>query len=228
MISDDQIREAAEQYAYAMLDRLPKELPGHTFSPRFERKMKRLIHREKYAAGYRVLKGAAAAVLAAVIGFGLLAAFNSDVRAAVTGWIRGIAPGFFEYRFSGETEEHEKHDYDLGWVPEGFHIYEQRSWEDGGWSIYIDDKETVFLALNYEYGIESAAMFLLQAEAYTLLPSHVGPYPADFYRSDDPAHTNELVWADPENGVLFSLSGPFDEDELIRLAESAITIEKNK
>lgn len=69
-ITEDMLRNAAAEVREAMLDSLPpQEDMNHVFSRRFERKMNRLIQKQK--GGHQTLQRIAAVFLALLLGGGI-------------------------------------------------------------------------------------------------------------------------------------------------------------
>ena len=44
--------------------------------------------------------------------------------------------------------------------------------------------------------------------------------PGEFYEANDESETNELVWFDSEQGILFALSSDLDQETMLKVAES--------
>ena len=67
-----------------------------------------------------VSKYVAVACMFVAVGFGTLLAVNTEVRAAVWGWVSELhADNMYKIFFDGEAEETEGLKYELGWLPEG-------------------------------------------------------------------------------------------------------------
>lgn len=80
-LTDDILRDASRDVRNAMLDSLSNvDIPTHMFSPRFERKMRRLIHRQK--PWYRLLQRVAAVFLVLLLGSGFLLVTNANANIA--------------------------------------------------------------------------------------------------------------------------------------------------
>ena len=89
MINDTMLRQAAAELAIAMNESLPdpKEC-AHQFSPKFEKKIKRLTRRTNHPIIYRSLRRVASILLVVVIGFCSVLAVSAEVRATVLGWVK--------------------------------------------------------------------------------------------------------------------------------------------
>ena len=68
MITDEMLRIAATEANQAICDSLPRpEECDHQFSPRFERKMRRVIRRGRHPVAYKYLRRAACLLVAVTL-----------------------------------------------------------------------------------------------------------------------------------------------------------------
>ena len=88
---------------------------------------------------------------------------------------------------------------------------------------YIDSKRD-FMHFGYILNSNSANLHVFTDDCERIKAS-VNGYSADVYLSQKEGDYNSIVWSNSE-GVLFHLSGPFDMDELILMAESVYSVEK--
>ncbi len=104
MISDEMLCIAAGEYEQALLASLPDvDECYHSFSRRFEKKMRHLCHRVKYASTYSVMKRIACAIIAIVLCGSMLLMLNiffSETATITSGdthtltvdlWVNGVA-----------------------------------------------------------------------------------------------------------------------------------------
>ena len=119
--------KAALQEAYFMeLEELPSEEilsedEALTFSPAFERKMKKLIRRADHPVWYRIAQAAACLLLAALLSGCTVLAVSPEARAAFAGWVREVYETWFVYRYTGEEQPTSENTvYAPTWVPEGY------------------------------------------------------------------------------------------------------------
>ena len=89
MITDEMLAQAAAELADAINESLPDPSEcTHQFSPRFEKKMKRLIRKTHHPFFYRTLRTVASIVLVILIGFGSTLAVSAEAREIVFGWVK--------------------------------------------------------------------------------------------------------------------------------------------
>ena len=83
---------------------LVAEAPEHSFSPAFERKMKKLIRRTDHPVRHRLAQAVACLLLAALLSGCSLLAFSPTARNALAGWVREVFSTWSIYRHSGEAQ----------------------------------------------------------------------------------------------------------------------------
>ena len=218
VITDAALQAAAEEVAMAMLLDVPAE--SHTFSARFEKKMKRLLRRTRHPVGYRVLRYAAAILLAITVLFGAVFAASPEVRAAVVNWVKSAFHEFFRYS-SNETlpPEMESVEYEF-FLPESFGDYSLVTTfdEEKGKTFIFMSNQGELLQFTYAYGGETS--MYVDAENTDVYKGMVGEQSADIYISKNGSETNAIVWQDPESNVLLVISVYADIDELQKIAEN--------
>lgn len=220
MISEEKLRTEARAYEKLMLDCLPNpDECEASFSPKFERKMKKLIRRTDHPYRYWVQKSAACFLLAVLLGGGSLLTFSTDARAAFFGWMREVVENFFVYRYVGEDQE------GLGgmvyrptWVPDGYKVI-QEDIDDVDITITYQNEEGELLAFICSRSSESI-MFRVSQEDAILQQTYVGEYPADLYLDRNPGGGNVLIWQGEEESLFFDIWATFSGEEMIKMAES--------
>lgn len=96
MITDEMMAQAASELADAINESLPAPSEcTHQFSPRFEKKMKRLIRRANHPTIYRALRSVASILLVIMIGFGSTLAVSAEAREIVFGWVKQQYENFY-------------------------------------------------------------------------------------------------------------------------------------
>lgn len=217
-MSDEMIRCAAEAYEQAVLASLPDASQwNHRFSPRFERKMKALCRRQEHPGVYLALRRVACMVLALLIGFCMLLAFNGEARAAIIDWAKKQYEVFTQYSFLEDPEDLKTNVYDLALVPEGYTLWMQEHREEGGAVVYRNGNGQL-LHLNYMFNYGAGAM-VVGHENSILKTATVGKWPADLYVSQKAGVGSVVVWVDEDNQVMFALTAQVEEDMLLEMAE---------
>lgn len=221
MITNETLQVAAEEVAMAMLNNIPKET--HSFSARFEKKMQRLLRRAKHPVFYQVMRYAAVIVLAVTVLFGAVFAVSPTVRAAVIGWVQSVFHEFYKYSSEETTPPDVEYEY---YLPESFDDYTlltEINDEAGKTYIYLNEQGSI---LQFSYAYNSSVDMLVRAENYDICEGVVGKIKADIYISKTGLETNVIVWQDPDNKALLTLSAFADKDVLSQLAQKVQKTEK--
>lgn len=226
MISDEMLCIAAGEYEQALLASLPDaDECDHSFSAKFEKKMRHLCHRVKYASAYSIMKRVACAIIAIVLSGSMLLMLNTEVRAAVIGWIRETYNSFTSYFFVEEVESDESLNYELTKLPEGYKLLTQQETDAGKIAIYQSSEGKIM-----QFGCYSSESGILFVGGYDYDYSQViiSGKTADLYIAKDPTHSNTIVWENAKGNMLFQLTAYLEKDSLMQLAEGVSPIHDTK
>ena len=221
IMTDAALRQAAASVRRAMLSAVPPpEECRHDFSPEFEEKMERLFRAERRRGRFRsVARGAAAILLAVLIGAGVWLASDSRARASFVNWVREVYETYVVYRFTGEAPAETLPEYRLGWLPEGY-VEVSVSEKDGVRSVVYGDTEGVGqdIVLVYFYLRESAEQYVFQIrrEAAVSVNGAQGYF---YCNAEDPA-SSLLAWIDDAGETVFLLSAELPDEVILYMAES--------
>lgn len=229
MISEERLREAAQEAARALAESLPEpEDCLDLIPPDFEERKKGRLPKPAPRPQWSMLKRVACFFVALCLGSTMLLGTNAKAQELFLGWINEIAGTVSSYTFEGSSVNNpERYQYTLPEIPEGYQeesVYEGNGIHD---ALYINDRGDYF-SFDYLYTTENTATALdiLNADEMERKEVVVNGMTADFYFDDTGRNSSALVWNDSETDVLLCLSGYFTEDELIQLAESVIREEK--
>lgn len=144
--------------------------------------------------------------------------FSVEARAAFFGWVREQYENFYVYFFEGDAAVTEPAKYELGWVPENCIFV--TSYETAGGEVYVytDERDTL-IQFSYTSDPDKENTYVEHNGAQDIKAT-VNGHPAEIFVSPNEDKTDGIVWTDPDNNTLFFISGHFDEDTLIRMAES--------
>lgn len=219
-MNEEALYQAAEAYAKALCQSLPEpESCSHTFSPKFEKKMKGVLHQARHPAVKRTLQTAACLFLTLAALFGFTLAVNVEAREAVFGWIQEKCDAFFtHYRYTGIPSEDEGVHYRPGWLPEGFSLLDSATQPGGEILVYASDTGEI-LDFTYSHAPESMD-FYLGTENCSVISLTVGDCPATMYIPEESNRTTTLVWMNEAQDTLFILSSMRSQEEILRIAEN--------
>ena len=220
MISDEMLRIAAEEYEEALLSSLPEDAGcDHAFSPGFERKMRRLCHRVKYASVYSTLRRAACAVVVLVLSASMLLLCNTEVRAAMFGWIKEVYKNITTYSFAGGADEEPvSRSYDFAQVPEGYAVVDRLDTSVGTSILYVHENGAM-MELSYEFGTEDYTFSIISSDHDVYSRENIEGQMMEFYLSTDPNYNSMVLWTNDDH-VMFSISAKCDKDTLIELTKN--------
>lgn len=224
MITDKMLAEAALELDRAILASLPNEEDcDHVFSEFFERKMKKLIRRTNHTVAYKVLRYAACVIISFMLAASALIAFNTDVRAAVVGWVQETFEGVYHYFFPAENRAEdaapssEHVSYSLGWVPDGYTLIDSFEIDTGKTDIYLKDTGDI-LQFTYAIGSDSYSVTIAK-EGYEEKPISPEEFGIEGILSLSPDN-NQVSWIHEDGNIVFTISGLVDENDLIKMAQS--------
>lgn len=222
MISDEMLSQAAAKVAVLINESLPEaSICNHPFSARFERKMGRIIRRANHPILYRTLRSVASILLVMMFGFGSVLAINAEAREIVFGWVKQQYETFYEYLFEGEANNSETNKYYPGWVPDGCELVTIQETAGGETYIYTDDQDTL-IQFYYIFDPDSQKMFVDTVE-YIKESVIINGHSGEVFISLNEAETNSIVWTDNSKNVLFYISGNFEREVLIKMAENVVS-----
>lgn len=223
MIPEDRLAEAAKLSCQLYTDYLTQNYdPGcqHTFTPEFEKKMKRLKRKADHPFLYQSLRRVAAITLALLIGGCAWLAADVDVRAAFVGWIKERYDIFFVYRYNGDSSVKVSNELPADkptWIPNGYTITEEIDTETRKILIYQNEMGQL-LNVMCCYDPNGTGIFVNAADG-EITSATVQEYNADLILFDDSSTANAILWTD-QNDNAFYISAFLDKDGLLKIANS--------
>lgn len=221
MISDELLSQAAEAYILALADSVPdREDYQHRFSPRFERKMRRVIRKGNHPVVYKAMRAAGCAALALVISFLMLMAVNPSARAAVMDWIREIYASYYfhSYYEQDANTEYLNIRYELGYVPQAHTLFDFRESQHNAAYSFSDQSGNM---LFFTYSKSPASVeFFSDLNHDTIENVKIKDHRGLFLHSSQADTASILQWLDEDTHALLILSGFMEKEELIKIAEN--------
>ena len=224
MITDEQLKAAALELDSALMENLPE--PGEQeFSPRFERKMKRLLRKGRPSAWVNHCLRAAAVLLTVLLVGGIVLISSPETLAEFRGLFYEVEQEHrYRYVLEGWVEEEDMCAYRMGWIPEGYELRHSEIRYTHGMQTYANAEKHV---LNFNYVIQTGKGGVLihrtfSAVDYELKDTIVNGQGANLFviTQKSGAVTYTVIWMNAERSVLFEVSGARSEAEAVRIAES--------
>ena len=180
--------------------------------------MKQLIKLEMHPLLFYAKRIVAAILIIICVSGCLVLGFSEDVRADAIRWfMEHFAENGYRYQKEAEVAI-DLTRYTLeGIVLDGYQLIDRTEKEDVVDEAYVgeDGSLLVFTAMNSskqkEFNVSSDQSMVIETV-------YVNGNKADLYLSENPYESNVIVW-EGSNGVLFSLGGILDKEQLISMAE---------
>ena len=174
--------------------------------------------KKKHIIWPRVRSAAACFLLAVLLTGSAILTFSVEARAAFFGWVREQYENFYVYFFEGEAAVADPAKYELGWLPENCVFV--TSYETAGGEVYIytDERDTL-IQFSYTSDPDNENVYVTHNGAEKIEVT-VNDYPAEIYISPSENETDSIGWTNPNTNTLFFISGHFDQETFIRMAES--------
>ena len=166
----------------------------------------------------RVRSAAACFLLAVLLTGSAILTFSVEARAAFFGWVREQYENFYVYFFEGETAVADPVKYELGWLPDGCVYVTTIENESGEIFIYTDERDTL-IRFSYDRAADSS-MLSVDVAGNETIPVKINGCPGEISISPSEDETDQIIWIDNETNTLFLISGHFDQETFIRMAES--------
>ncbi len=218
MISEERLQAALTRYHQQYLDSLPEpEEYRFECSAEVEKKMRRLIRRQKHPVCYQVLRGTLAAVLALVLLFGAVFAVSPEVQAAVMRWLQENLGGSFHYytETPEPTNPEALPDIAPPQLSDRYRLLETQRFQTSVHYTYLNN--TTGQAAKFSY--YASGELVLKTEDCGHFTEEINGVTADIYIWDSDEIANVIVWKDTSEELLCCISGFEDKKTLLQMAE---------
>ena len=144
--------------------------------------------------------------------------FSVEARAAFFGWVREQYDNFYVYFFEGGATVSDPVRYELGWLPDGCVYVTTIESENGEILIYTDEHDTL-IRFSYDRATDGSNLSVDSAGNETI-PVKINGNPGEISIYPSEGETDHITWIDSETNTLFFITGHFDQETFIRMAES--------
>ena len=228
-ITDEELVVATTMVSEAMLRTLPEpeECTGQ-FTAQFEEKIEKLKKTAASKANWKKFaRSGVAAVLVILIGFSVLCAFNTEVRAVVFTWFKEKFESCTTYWFSSDVDT-VLPEYKLSWVPDGYELISEESYHFTYGAMYQKGSNSLN-SFTFAYNIAGDDMQLTIQSiygSYDSTPVDINGGYGEFYLSDTPNETNALIWFDEEHNIVFAITSYLDQEDILQIASNVKLVSK--
>lgn len=189
---------------------------------------KKWAERRQKPVWKRAAKMVATIALIGILSLGMLMLISPKVYAAVVNWVTEWYDTYVMYRFSGEHSESDLPEYQLSYIPEGYHHdAEVLSTPDD----YSRATSMRFMAysgdhwLFFQYGpMDSGSAMSIELENMFVSEISINGNPGQLYSSTTDTQSSCITWINTKNNTYFFIDGFLSDDELIRIAQSVTLI----
>lgn len=224
--SDEDLQIAARAVQNAMLRSLEEDSEQpHVFSESFLERMRALFRvDDRRRTIRRALQHAAIIVIGIFLAGALLLAFNPEIRADFTRWVRNTYEKSFFYQFfssedsvAPDEDSNSLPDVEFGWLPGEYD--HQKIFDDGSHIIIFLEGSTDTIILEY-WTTDTIKYLELFTDDFIQDTVLVSGHPADFYQAVNSNTANALVWTIDNDSIVFYLNAFQSKDILIKIAEN--------
>ena len=210
------LKESARLANEEWLNSLPKEPEKHNFSERFEWRIRKIPEQQFTPTPpwlQQVSRYAASILLIGICSSGLLFATNVIARNSIVEWFE---ENILHIEYQGNN-------YLSGllfeptWIPYGYFFQESIELENMTFLNYYNEKGEI-LTLSYFKGTTSTDLQINPDSVFQRVSIQNNPGYVQIFGIN--ATQNQITWIDEKNNIIFTISGPLNENELIRMAQS--------
>lgn len=226
MISEEMLRSAAATSRTIFVAHLERDFDpawGHTFSPAFMRKIKKLTRRADHPGFYHGLQRVASIFLAMLIGASVCLSVNTQARAAFVQWVREVYEEYILYRYFSTPQDDTLPTYEITALPDGYILTDSITDETSCIQIFEQGDSVILFLYRFVSSDTQTEIFLGDYQYESI---QFGSVFYDFYAPEDKNFSNELLWFDNQNHMEFQLSSFLDKTEMVEIAAS-VTRPKN-
>ena len=231
MMTDEMLYRAAKQVNTAIVEHWEQhEVEEHSFSLRFERRIRRLTRKANNPQLYRFLNKVACLLLIALVSFAAVMTFDVEARAAFVRWVKEIYEEHIIYRFYGDREESASLNYRVTWVPEGFELVEgHKSIVSRGEYYQKGDNILEGFAVYWSLNEDGDQSMIVTHGEYDHSFLDINGHKAELYDDISEDESDIIIWFDEEKSMDFHINYlNISLEDAIKIAENIVPVEEEK
>ena len=225
----DQLDELLDRYApeagELWLSALPEPAPEHEFSPKFRRKVEKLLRRQRRSPAVNAAlrygrRAAAFALVFLTLSFSCLMTVNAAFRERVIHAVVQVFPDFTEFVYTSDSSTvEEPGNLVFTYLPEGMEE-QAREQDELGFYVYMENLEGEFIELDQSL-VENGTEMLLGLDTENAKVTYFEVHGVDAVGIEKGLdHT--IHWT--EGNFVYTLSGTIPMEEVKLIAEGIQTV----
>ena len=225
----DQLDELLDRYApeagELWLSALPEQAPEHEFSPKFRRKVEKLLRRQRRSPAVNAAlrygrRAAAFALVFLTLSFSCLMTVNAAFRERVIQAVVQVFPDFTEFVYTSDSSTvEEPGNLVFTYLPEGMEE-QAREQDELGFYVYMENLEGEFIELDQSL-VENGTEMLLGLDTENAKVTYFEVHGVDAVGIEKGLdHT--IHWT--EGNFVYTLSGTIPMEEVKLIAEGIQTV----
>ena len=192
---------------------------------------KKWAERRQKPVWKRAAKMVATIALIGILSFGMLMLISPKVYAAVVNWVTEWYDTYVMYRFSGEHTESDLPEYQLSYIPEGYHHDAEILSTPNDYSRATSMRFMAYSGdhwLFFQYGpMDSGSAMSIELENMSVSEISINGNPGQLYSSATETQSSCITWIDTESNICFFIDGFLSDDELIYTAQNVSLISED-
>lgn len=216
-MENNRLKKAAEiamqEIAISADEELKKE---HVFSERFENQIRRDIITSTNIYKRKRRRRLLTWIFSAVVFFALTFVYSPEVRAKATKIFKYFLGDEVVYEFDSSSAE-STYKYVISTLPEGYEKLSETF--DGVIGIGLYGNDSSIMILSYE-SISEQGKTEVYVSGNPGIVNIIDGVTYEYFEAVTPGEQNTIVWTNPEETVLFTLSSDFDFDSMMEIVKS--------
>ena len=229
--TEDALSKAAQSVRNAMLNSLPNPSDcEYEFSDEFQAKMESVSLRANYLYRKQRINLRIASVFAVILlTSSIWLTIDVEARGVVFNWIREAYENSIVYRFFGNDTKVGLPHYEPSYIPEGFEKVYDFSDETMHGQFYQKTNGKSGIVIEYYVVIGNIHTELItKNEGNIREVVNIKGIEADYYQAAGDSNTNNLIWIDEKQNLVFSVNSDLAKADIMRIAEGMTLIVPEK
>lgn len=220
-ITDEFLVELTTRFDNLWLKALPEPKDcKHTFPDSFREKIISIAKRKQKL--HTFCRRLVAAIIALLIGSTILIAINPDVRAVIKGWFLEILNSHAVYHFTDNSELTELPIFNLSYIPDNFEEIDGLYTSTRSSSFYLNPETGKAFVFEYRIMTEGNIIEIIGDNSATYEVIRLNDTNIYFYAAGRDSSTNNMIWFDNQNKIVFLINSDLEKDVMLHMAESVV------